>query len=87
MGDNDNVDGNGVTGYDDDNGYGTTGDNVDDADGNGAMGYDDDDGDGATDDDGDGATGDNVNDVDGDLGLGARPPPPSSLPTPRLVGG
>jgi hypothetical protein len=57
------------------------------ADGNGATGYDDDDGDGATGDDGDGATGDNVNDVDGDLGLGARLLPPSSLPTPRPVGG
>jgi len=49
--------------------------------------YDDDDGDGATDNDGDGTTGDNVDDVDGNLGLGAWPPPPSSLPTPRPVGG
>jgi hypothetical protein len=63
------------------------GDNADDVNGNGAMGYDNDDGDGATGDDGDGATGDNVDDVDDDLGLGARPPPPSSLPTPRPVGG
>jgi hypothetical protein len=38
-------------------------------------------------DDGDGLTGDNVDDVDGNLGLGARLPPPSSLPTPWLVGG
>ncbi len=63
------------------------GDTVDDVDGDGAMGYNDNDGDGATDNDGDGATGDNIDNIDGDLGLGARPPPPSSLPTPRPVGG
>ena len=51
------------------------------------MGYDDNDGDGAMDDDGDGATGDNVDNVNGNLGLEARPLPPSSLPTPRPVGG
>ena len=63
------------------------GDNVDDVDGNGATGYNDNDGDGAMDNDSNGATGDNVNNVGGNLGLGAQPPPPSSLPTPRLVGG
>ena len=63
------------------------GNNVNDIDGNGATGYDNDNGDGATDDDGNGATSNNVDDVDGDLGLGARLPPPSSLPTPRPVGG
>jgi hypothetical protein len=47
----DNVDGNDVTGYDDDDGDGTTGNNVDDVNGNGATGYDDNDGDGATGDD------------------------------------
>ena len=51
------------------------------------MEYDDDDGDSAMDNDGDGVTGDNVNDIDGNHGLGAWPPPPSSLPTPQPVGG
>ena len=63
------------------------GDNVDDVNGDGATGYDDNNGNGAMDNDGDGAMGDNVDDVDGNLGLGARPPLPSSLPTPRPVGG
>jgi len=62
------------------------GDNVDNIDGDGATGYNNDNGDGATDDDGNGETSNNI-DVDGDLELRARLPPPSSLPTPRLVGG
>ena len=63
------------------------GDNVDDVNGDGATGYDNNNGNGAMDNDGDGAMGDNVDDVDGNLGLGARPLPPSSLPTPRPMGG
>ncbi len=55
-GDNDDVYGNGLTGYDDVddggddtiNGNGAMGDNVDNVNGNSTMGYDDDDGEGAT---------------------------------------
>jgi len=51
MGNNDNVDGNGMTGYDydDNDGDGAMGDD-NNVDGDGATGYDDDDRDGATDD-------------------------------------
>ena len=100
-GNNVSNDSNSVTGNNDDiHGNGATGHNVGEVNGDGMTDNNvDDDCDGAMEDDvrhngqqrrqdinGNCATGNNNNN-DGDLGLGARLPPPSSLPTPHQVGG